>query len=72
MSGKSEAETKSTRGKDKKTAPAIDLAPGEVKEIAEEIRPEPATEAKSVPEPEHEVASAGPDDPALPPHDLPP
>jgi len=72
MSGKSEAETKSTRGKDKKAAPAIDLAPDEVKEIAEEIRPEPATETKGVPEPEHEVTSAGPDEPALPPQDLPP
>lgn len=51
MSEKSEAETtKPARGKDKKTAPAIDLAPGDVKEVVEEKQAEPAREPEATPE----------------------
>lgn len=50
MSEKSEAETtKPARGKDRKTTPAIDLAPGDVKEIAEEPRAESSAEVEAAP-----------------------
>lgn len=60
MSEKPETEiSKPARGKDKKAAPAIDLAPGEVKEIADDA----AAEAPAKPEPE----PAAEEMPALPP-----
>lgn len=66
MSEKPEAETtKPARGKEKKAAPAIDLAPGDVKEIADEsaVGPEPAPEPAATstdsvtPEPEARPAA---------------
>ncbi|HRE22271.1 MAG TPA: hypothetical protein PKW21_14750 [Rhabdaerophilum sp.] len=66
MSEKSEAETtKPARGKDKKTAPAIDLAPGDVKEIVEEARAEslPETDVASAPEATSEPSPVSPSSP---------